>query len=134
VSRALALLIVACTGLAACGGGAADSREDAAQTIRDFVQATNERDADKFCDEVVSQEFLEEATGAKGDKAGEACKRLLKNTKNPRVKLIRIKRTEVDGDKANVTAVIEAQGQTLTQLLRLKQEDGRWKIAGGSGN
>jgi hypothetical protein len=135
VTRALAPLLLACVALAACGGGGgADSKEDAEQTVRDFVRATNQRDADRFCEDVVSQEFLEETTGAKGDQALEACKQQLKQLKGLKVKLVRIDKAVVDGDKARVTAVLETQGQAHRQLLRLKQEDGRWKIAGGSGN
>jgi hypothetical protein len=134
VTRAPAALLVVCTALAACGGGGGDSKEDAEQTVRDFVQATNQRDADKFCEDVVSQAFLEQTTGANGDKAVDACKQQLKQLKQVKIKLDRIDKTVVDGDKAKVTAVLTVQGQTHKQVLPLKQEDGRWKLAGGSGD
>lgn len=119
-------LLVALSG---CGGG--DDKSDAEQTVRDFVQATTERDADTFCDELVTQEFLEQTIGATGDKARESCKREFKNLSGLRVDLVRIEQTTVDGDHATVTAVLNRQGQRIKQELRLKKEDGDWKLAGG---
>ena len=125
---ALICLLVAVSG---CGGGGND-KEDAEQTVRDFVQATRERDADRFCDELVTQEFLEQTIGATGDKAKESCKREFSNLRGLRVTLVRIVKTEVDGDKATVTAVLDRQGQTIREKLRLKQEDGEWRLAGAA--
>ena len=122
---ALICLLVAVSG---CGGG--NDKADAEQTVRDFVQATRERDADKFCDDLVTEEFLEQTIGATGDKAKESCKREFKNLSGLRVELVRIEKTKLDGDHATVTAVLERQGQPLTQELRLKKEDGDWKLAG----
>ncbi len=124
---ALICLLVAIPG---CGGG--DDKEDAEQTVRDFVEATRERDADKFCDELVTQEFLEQAIGATGDKANESCKREFSNLSGLRVNLVRVTKTEIDGDTATVTAVLERQGQRIRQELRLKKEDGDWKLAGAA--
>ena len=124
---ALICLLVAVSG---CGGG--DDKEEAEQTVRDFVQATRERDADRFCDELVTQEFLEQTIGATGDKAKESCKREFRNLRGLRVTLARIVKTEVDGDSATVTAVLDRQGQTIKEKLRLKKEDGDWKLAGAA--
>ena len=123
---ALICLLVAASG---CGGD--DDKTDAEQTVRDFVQATRERDADKFCDELVTQEFLEQTIGATGDKAKESCKSEFRNLSGLRVDLVRIAKTEVDGDHATVTAVLDRQGQRIRQELRVKKEDGDWKLAGG---
>lgn len=130
VARVL-LALLACSALAlpGCGG---DDRKDAEQTVRDFVEATRERDADRFCDELVTQEFLEQSTGATGDRAKESCKRELRALSGLRVKLVRIVKTELDGDSATVTAVLQRQGQRLEQKLRLKKEDGDWKLAGAA--
>ena len=125
---ALICLLVAVSG---CGGGG-DDKKEAEQTVRDFVQATRERDADQFCDELVTQEFLEQTIGATGDKAKESCKREFSNLRGLRVTLVRIVKTEVDGDKATVTAVLDRQGQTIKETLRLKKEDGDWKLAGAA--
>jgi hypothetical protein len=124
---ALICLLVAVSG---CGGG--DDKKDAQQTVRDFVQATRERDADRFCDELVTQEFLEQTIGATGDKATESCKREFRNLRGLRVTLVRIVKTEVDGDSATVTAVLDRQGQPIREKLRLKKEDGDWKLAGAA--
>ena len=124
---AVICLLVAVSG---CGGG--DDTEEAEQTVRDFVQATKERDADAFCDELVTQEFLEQAIGATGDKATESCKREFSNLRGLRLKLVRIVKTELDGDSATVTAVLDRQGERLRQELRLKKEDGDWKLAGAA--
>jgi ketosteroid isomerase-like protein len=113
--------------VAGCGG---DDDEDARQTVRDFVTAVRERDADTFCDELVTEEFLGQFTGATGDEAHESCKRELQNLTGLRVKLESIKGTKVDGDTASVTAVIVREGQRLRQVYRLKKEDGDWKLSG----
>jgi hypothetical protein len=126
----LVLASVAVPVLAACGG---DDRKDIEQTVRDFVRATDQRDADAFCDELVTQEFLEQTTGAVGDGAKEACRQQLTAVTGLRLKLVRIGRTEIDGDRAVVRAVLEAQGRRQDRLLRLKREDGDWKLAGGRG-
>ena len=113
--------------IAGCGG---DDKKDAEQTVHDFVEATRERDADTFCDDLVTQEFLEQSFGTTGDKARDSCKRELKALTDLRVELIRIEKTVVDGDSATVTAAINSQGQRIKQKLRLKKEDGDWKLAG----
>jgi hypothetical protein len=128
--RRLALICLLLV-VSGCGGGGND-KEDAEQTVRDFVQATRERDADKFCDELVTQEFLEQTIGATGDKAKESCKREFRSLRGLRVTLIRIEKTEVDGDKAAVTALLDRQGQRIREKLRLKKEDGDWKLAGAA--
>jgi predicted lipid-binding transport protein (Tim44 family) len=126
----LVLATAAALMLAACGG---DDREDVDQTVRDFVRATDQRDADKFCDELVTQEFLEQSTGATGDRAKDACKQQLRAVTGLRVELVRIRKTEIDGDRAEVSVVLETQGRREGRLLRLKREDGDWRLAGGRG-
>ena len=53
------------------------------------MTATRERDADAFCDELVTQEFLEQATGATGDAGREACKREFNSLTGVEVELVR---------------------------------------------
>jgi Domain of unknown function (DUF4878) len=131
VPRVLTALAALCAlALPACG---TSDEEQVNTTVRDFVTATNSRDADKFCDELVSQQFLEQSTGAKGDKARDECHRELKSLKGIKVKLDKISKTTINGDKATVRAVLSTQGQPQDQLLRLKKEGGDWKLAGGSG-
>jgi hypothetical protein len=131
-AAAIPIVLAAAIFLLACGGGG-DDRERAEQTVRDFVKATNARDGDKFCDELVTQEFLEESTGAKGDQAKDACKRQLAAVKGLRVKLVGIRKVALDDDAAKVTVVLITQGRRHVQLLRLKKEGGDWKLAGGTG-
>jgi hypothetical protein len=116
--------------VAGCGGG--DDAEEAEQTVRDFVTATRERDEDAFCEELMTREFREQATGATGDKATESCKREFRSVTGIRVRLVQIRKTEVEDDTARVTAVLARQGERLDQIFRLKKEDGDWKLAGSA--
>jgi predicted PilT family ATPase len=115
--------------LAGCGGGEDDEAE-AEQTVRDFVTAVRDRDAETFCNELVTQEFLEQSTGATGDQASESCERELGALTGLQVRLVRIERTRVEEDSATVTAVLARSGQRLEQAFRLKKEDGDWKLSG----
>jgi hypothetical protein len=129
--RPLTMLLLAVTALAlaACGG---DDKEDVEQTVRDFVSVSRDPDPDMFCGEILSQELLEQTTGATGDNAEDQCRRQLEDAKRVNAELVEIRRTEIDGDDATVRAVIRAQGRSQTQTLRLVKEDGRWKLSGGA--
>jgi ketosteroid isomerase-like protein len=116
--------------LAGCGG---DDKKDAEQTVRDFVTAVNERDADAYCDELITEEFREKSTFATGDKASESCKREFKAIKGLHIELVRVVRTKVDGDKATTTVVFRRSGQEIRQQVLLEKDGGDWKIAGGTG-
>ena len=129
-SSPLVPVIAAALLLAACGG---NDREDVRQTVRDFVQATDRRDADKFCGQLVTQEFLEQTTGATGDRALDACRQQLSAVTGLRVRLVRLGRIEIDGDRATARVVLETQGRRDVRLLRLRKEDGDWRLAGGRG-
>jgi hypothetical protein len=122
------IAVAAALALAACGG---DDRQEAEQTVRAFVEATNERDADRFCDELATQEYLEQQTGATGDGAKDECKRQLEAATGLDLRLVRIRRSEIDGDRAQVTAELSTHGVREVRLLRLEKEDGDWKLAGG---
>jgi predicted PilT family ATPase len=127
VARYVALICVLAL-LAACGG---DDKKDAEQTVKDFVTALRERDADTFCDDLVTKDFLGQFSGATGDQAKESCKRELKSVTGLQdVKLVKIQSTKVDGEEAAVTAVIQRQGQRQKQVYRLEKEDGDWKLSG----
>jgi hypothetical protein len=130
VARALPLLLLA---LAGCGGGGDDDPDEVRQTVRDFVKATNEQDGETLCGELLTQEYLEKSTLATGDRAEEACRQHLDVTTGLRLRLISVGRTEVDGDDATVRAVIDADGVRSPRLFRLEREDGRWKLADGTG-
>jgi hypothetical protein len=119
-------VVVVVLAIGACGGG--NSKDDAEQTVKDIASATNDSDGDKFCG-LVTTAFLEQTTGAKGDKAKDACKKQIDSLKNPDLKVSKITKTEVNGDKATVTAVLESSGQKRPQVFRLKKEDGKYKLA-----
>jgi hypothetical protein len=123
------LLAAAALALAACGD---DDKDDVEQTVRDFVSASSEPDPEAFCGEIVTQEFLEQATGATGDRAEDECKRQLEEASGVDAELVEIRHTEIDGGEATVRAVIRTQGRSAAQTLRLEQEDGRWKLSGGT--
>jgi hypothetical protein len=128
VARVLPPLLLA---LAGCGGGGGDA-DEARQTLRDFVEATNERDGETLCGELLTQEYMEKSTGATGDGAGEACRQQLELTTGLRIQLLSIGRTEVDGERATVRAVLSSDGVSAPRLFRFEWEDGRWKLADGS--
>ena len=118
--------VLAAVALGACGGGS--DKEDAEKTVRDIAAATTDSDGDKFCD-LVTDKFLEQTTGAKGDKAKDACKQQIDSLKNADLKVTKIKKTTVDGDNATVEAELESSGQKRPQVFRLKKEDGDFKLA-----
>lgn len=113
--------------IAGCGG---DDKGDAEQAVRDFATAVRERDGNKLCDDLLTSDFIGAFSGSTGDAGRESCKREVERLTGLQVRLVRIERTKVDGDKASVTAVIERQGERFTQVYRLEKEDGDWKLAG----
>ena len=130
VSR-LALVLALTAALSACGGG--DDAKDAQQVVRDFVQATNDRDGDRLCGELLTQEYLEKATGATGDRAEEACKKQLDLIAGLKLRLLSVEKAKVEDDKATVLATIDTDGQRGRRTFVLAKEDGSWKLAGASG-
>jgi hypothetical protein len=128
--RLAAVALVAAFAVAGCGG---NPQEQTRKTVRDFVKATNERDGKRYCDELVTKSFLEGATGATGDAAKGVCKRQLRLQRVPKVHLVDIQKTAVDGDKARVTVLLEAGGQSHPQVLRLRKQGGDWRIADARG-
>jgi hypothetical protein len=126
----LACLAVLALALAACGGG--DDAEDARQAVRDFVEATNARDGDQLCGELLTQEYLEKYTGATGDDAEDACKQQLDIISGLRLRLVKIDGVTVDGDRATVRATIATGGQRMARRFGLAKQDGDWKLDSGS--
>ena len=131
MARRLAPLLAAWLVLAACGGGGDDSA-DVKDTVRDFVKATNERDGDRLCNDLVTQDYLEKATGATGDQAKAACKQQLDLITGLKLRLISIGEPKVDGDGATVRATIAIGSQRTPRRFVLHKEDGNWKLASGS--
>ena len=125
--RVSLVLLAVSAGLLAAGCGSLSS-DDAEQTVRDFAKATSEGDGEKFCKDLVSREYLEKATLATGDGATEQCVKQISAAKGFDVKVTKIVKTKVDGDKATVTAQLRRQGMTGPQVFKLKKEDGRFKL------
>ena len=130
MNRLRAPSLAACVALLAftgCGGGS--DKEDAEGVVRDITEATNEKDGGKFCG-LVSEQLLEQSTGAQGDRAKDACEKQIDSGKTVRVKLAKIVKTEINGDKATVTAELEQSGRKRPQVFNLTKEDGDFKLAG----
>jgi hypothetical protein len=130
--RRACLSLVAC-GLVAAGCGGGNDREDVNRTLREFVAALNARDGERFCEELVTRDFVEKQTFAEGDKALSDCKRQLSQVKGLEVKLVEVESVRIDGDRARARAVLAVQGQEQDQVYRLRKEDGGWRIAAGAG-
>jgi hypothetical protein len=130
MARLACLALLLTLALSACGGG--DDSGDAKQAVRDFVQATNDRDGDRLCGDLLSQEYMEKATGASGDQAQDACKQQLSLIKGLKLRLVAVGDAEVDGDRATVRATIVTGGQRQSRSFQLAKESGSWKLVGGS--
>ena len=119
--------------LAGCGGGGGDDKAEAQQTVHDFVKAVNTRDADAYCDDLITKEFREKTTFTTGDSASQSCKRDFRAIRGLHLRLDRIVRTKVDGDNATLTVRIDRSGSVSQQRIQLEKDDGDWKISGGTG-
>lgn len=117
---------LAVAALAACGGKS--DKEEAEDVVRGIAEATNDSDGGKFCD-LVTEQFLEQSTGAKGDEAKDACKKQIDSLKNTKLEVTKVSKVEVKGDKATVTAELSSRGQKRPQVFNLKKEDGEFKLA-----
>jgi hypothetical protein len=126
----LLLCALCALGLAACGGG--DDAADVQQAVRDFVEATNERDGETLCGELLTQEFKEKATGATGDRVDELCEQQLELTKGFELELVEIGRTTIDGDRATVRTTLNTDGVRTPRVFSLEKEDGDWRLAAGT--
>ena len=102
--------------------------------MREFVKASNERDGKRYCEDLVTKAFVEGLTGASGKDARDICKRQLPRQRVPKVRLVDIQKTTVHGDRAKVTALLEAGGQSRPQVLPLRKQGGDWRIADAEGN
>lgn len=121
--------LAACAALVAllgCGGGS--DKEQAEDVVRGIAEATNDSDGERFCG-LVTEQFLEQSTGAEGDKAKDACEKQIDSIKNTKLKVTKITKTEIKGDEATVTAELSSRGRKRPQVFNLKKEDGDFKLA-----
>ena len=125
--RRLPVLIVVIA-LAGCGGGE-PYKGDAEQVIRDFAKAVSDSDGEKFCKDLVTREYLEQTTGATGDNAVSQCVKQI-DAQRGSLKILKIDKTEIDGDRATVTAQVDNQGQEVPQVFRLEKQDGEFRLTG----
>ena len=117
--------------LPGCGGDD-DDEAGARQAVRDFVEATNERDGERLCGELVTERFKERATGATGGRVDDVCERQLELTTGLELKLLHVGRTRVQGNQATVQTRLDIDGVRAPRVFRLEKEDGAWKLASGS--
>lgn len=123
---ALAVSVLLILALGACGGGS--DKEKAESTVKDIAKATSDSNGEDFCG-LITNKLREQLTGSKGDKAKDACTKLVDSQKSRNVKVTKITKTEVKGDKATVTAELESQGQKRPQVFELEKEDGEYRLA-----
>lgn len=128
-----AAALVVAIGLAACGSGGrgADDEAKAKSAVSQFFTALERRDAARLCDKLLTKDFIQQTTGATGDRAGKECRAQFRQLRTQGVRLVRVEKVRVRGDKARAVATIRTQGQTLPRVLSLKKEDGDWRLAGG---
>jgi hypothetical protein len=123
------VLALACLSASGCGDSGSATPE---QVVRDFVKATNDRDSKRLCEDILTSRFIAGATGAKEGDTGR-CKQQLNAITGLQLSLRRVGKAKVDGDRAEVPAVLRVQGQRQQRVFRLERQDGDWKLAGSSG-
>src|SRR3712207_3329861 len=90
----LVVTIVACA--LAAGGCGGDDKGDVEQVVRDFAKATSERDGDTLCNDLVTQEFVEQVTLARGDAAKDACSKVIEQSKAAGFSIESIEKTVIE--------------------------------------
>ena len=116
---------IALLGVAACGGG--DDEGDAEDTVREFTTALADKDGKKACDQ------LAEDAKNQFEQSGQKCEDLLQLafasiSEEERNQLRDIEPdVSVDGD--NATAKVPNIGEEGDSEIKLKKEDGDWKIS-----
>jgi hypothetical protein len=130
--RAIGLVVAATlvSAVPGCGGG--NDREDAEKAVREFARAANERNADKLCGELVTEEFVEMATLATGEAARKACREGFADLNRPQLEIVSFEKTEIDGDRAIVTTRVNVGEEPRVQVFELAKEGGKFRVNSGS--
>ena len=116
-----ALSLVAFAG---CGGGGPED------TIKDYLDAAADGDADKACD-LVTDDFVDEELGGDCEEAIEQAGDELDDEQKDKIRDAEISDVEEDGDKATAKLEIEDQEDDEVELEKV---DGDWKISGSKEN
>ena len=122
------LVFAVALGLAGCGGDGGDDRSDVEGVLKDFAKAVTESDGKKFCNDLVTRDYLEKTVGATGDDAVKQCEQQISQLQQGSFKIVKFDKVEIEGDTATVTAQVETQGRTTPQVFRLEKEDGSFRL------
>jgi len=127
------MLIAGTIAAAAAGagcGGEPDEQQQVQQVVRDFAKANTQSDGKAFCG-LVTRDFRERLTGATGEQVDEQCVKQVDALKGRRIEVLRIDEPKVTGDTATVTAELDFSGQRQLRTLRLKREEGEFRLTEG---
>ena len=126
-------MLAAAVAIAGCGG---PDEADVEDVIRGWAKAANERDAEAFCNDYVTEDFAEGVSGATGDNAREQCEKLFEVTQpGLKVEILDISRIEIDGDEATAIVRRQATGSgVVNQRFELRKEDGEFRVASSGGD
>jgi hypothetical protein len=124
--RSVALLVLLGLLVAGCGGG--DDEGDVKKVIKDFATAVTESDGKKFCNDLVTRDYLEKTVGATGDNAVEQCEKQIDGLQQRKFTIVKFDKVEIKDDTATVTAQVKTQGQTTPQVFRLEKQDGKFRL------
>ena len=117
---------------APCPAAAATTRRTSSRPCATSSRRSTTQDADTFCDELVTQEFLEQTTGANGDEDRPGILQArAQDAHRPQVELVRIGRPRSTATMPRSRAVLETQGrhQARRSASRRRTATGSWPAA-----
>jgi hypothetical protein len=120
-----ARLLAAAVLITGCGKS---ESEEATDVVREFVVAANERDADRLCGDLVTENFVRQTTLATGEDARDNCRDQVDLLRRPRIELLEIESVRVDGDRATVVTQLDIGGERRRELFQLAKEDGEFRL------
>ena len=126
LSAAVAIAVAAGVGC----GDEPDEKQQVQQVVRDFAKANTQSDGKAFCG-LVTRDFRERLTGATGEEVDDQCVKQVDALKGRTIKVLRIDEPRVKGDTATVTAELDFAGQRQLRTLRLRREEGKFRLTEG---